>query len=158
HRYISERQLPDKAVSVLDTACARVALGQVATPSVVEAGERRLQAIATEVELLERERLAGSECRERLDALAAEKTDVAARLTRRGTRGEAERQVVRETGTIRQGWEGQGGGKGGDAAAEPTGGGSETPGKPGKLAPADLAKLQSELKEINAKLAGVQGE
>ena len=32
HRYISGRQLPDKAVSILDTACARVALGQVATP------------------------------------------------------------------------------------------------------------------------------
>ena len=37
HRYIAERHLPDKAVSVLDTACARVALAQVATPSAIEA-------------------------------------------------------------------------------------------------------------------------
>src|SRR5690606_4946240 len=36
HRYISGRQLPDKAVSVLDTACARVALGQSATPAIIE--------------------------------------------------------------------------------------------------------------------------
>ena len=32
HRYLPDRQLPDKAVSVLDTACARLALGQNATP------------------------------------------------------------------------------------------------------------------------------
>src|SRR5437588_81223 len=41
HRYISGRQLPDKSVSVLDTACARVAIGQGATPASVEDAQRR---------------------------------------------------------------------------------------------------------------------
>ena len=36
HRYLPDRQLPDKAVSVLDTACARLALGQNATPPAIE--------------------------------------------------------------------------------------------------------------------------
>src|SRR5207244_4087792 len=41
HRYLADRQLPDKAVSVLDTACARLALGQNATPPAVEDAQRR---------------------------------------------------------------------------------------------------------------------
>ncbi len=36
HRYIPARQLPDKAVSLLDTACARVAVSQHATPPELE--------------------------------------------------------------------------------------------------------------------------
>ena len=36
HRYIPARQLPDKAVSLLDTACARVAISQSATPAMIE--------------------------------------------------------------------------------------------------------------------------
>ena len=36
HRYLAGRQLPDKAVSVLDTACARLALGQNAIPAAIE--------------------------------------------------------------------------------------------------------------------------
>ena len=47
HRYISGRQLPDKAVSVLDTACARVALGQVAEPPALEDARRRISLIDT---------------------------------------------------------------------------------------------------------------
>src|SRR5947208_10784850 len=43
HRYISGRQLPDKSVSVLDTACARVAIGQGATPASVEDAQRRIE-------------------------------------------------------------------------------------------------------------------
>jgi len=55
HRYISARQLPDKAVSVLDTACAKVALGQGGAPAVVEDGASLLARLACEVGTLERE-------------------------------------------------------------------------------------------------------
>jgi type VI secretion system protein VasG len=55
HRYITGRQLPDKAVSVLDTACAKVALGQGTAPSEVEAAGSRLARTAAEIEVLERE-------------------------------------------------------------------------------------------------------
>jgi ATP-dependent Clp protease ATP-binding subunit ClpA len=40
HRYLPDRQLPDKAVSVLDTACARLSLGQNATPAAIEDARR----------------------------------------------------------------------------------------------------------------------
>jgi type VI secretion system protein VasG len=55
HRYISGRQLPDKAVSVLDTACAKVALGQGGAPAVVEDGASVLARLTDEVGALERE-------------------------------------------------------------------------------------------------------
>jgi len=54
-RYISGRQLPDKAVSVLDTACARVALAQSATPALLEDAAQNKARIAGEIAALERE-------------------------------------------------------------------------------------------------------
>ncbi len=48
HRYLPERQLPDKAVSVLDTACARLALGQRTTPATIEAARRTLDDLAVQ--------------------------------------------------------------------------------------------------------------
>jgi type VI secretion system protein VasG len=55
HRYIPARQLPDKAVSLLDTACARVAVSQYATPAAVEDRARRIEVLGTELEVLKRE-------------------------------------------------------------------------------------------------------
>ena len=49
HRYIPARQLPDKAVSLLDTACARVAVSQHATPAEVEDCRRRIEALEIEI-------------------------------------------------------------------------------------------------------------
>ena len=78
HRYIPGRQLPDKAVSVLDTACARVAIGLTTIPSGIEDVTRRIAQIDREVKILERESLLGRNHRERLDTLAAEKKKVQA--------------------------------------------------------------------------------
>ena len=55
HRYISGRQLPDKAVSVLDTACARVALAQSGTPALLEDAARQMERISAEIAALRRE-------------------------------------------------------------------------------------------------------
>jgi type VI secretion system protein VasG len=55
HRYIPARQLPDKAVSLLDTACARVAISQHAVPAEVDDSRRRIQALDTEIEIIKRE-------------------------------------------------------------------------------------------------------
>ena len=60
-RYISGRQLPDKAVSVLDTACAQVALGQSATPAQLEDAACRLQRLGLELAALEREAASGED-------------------------------------------------------------------------------------------------
>jgi len=59
HRYIPSRQLPDKSVSLLDTACARVAVSQHAVPPEVEDCRRRIEALETELGILEREAAVG---------------------------------------------------------------------------------------------------
>ncbi|MBA2116213.1 type VI secretion system ATPase TssH [Bremerella alba] len=61
HRYISGRQLPDKAVSLLDTACARIGLSQNSTPPQIEHLTRLIDRIVTEVEILNREMASGAE-------------------------------------------------------------------------------------------------
>jgi type VI secretion system protein VasG len=65
HRYIPARQLPDKAVSLLDTACARVAISQHAVPPAIEDSRRRIEALTTELEIIGRERAVGIEVTER---------------------------------------------------------------------------------------------
>ncbi len=55
HRYIPSRQLPDKAVSLLDTACSRVALGLHATPARLESVVRQLEALEVEKDIVQRE-------------------------------------------------------------------------------------------------------
>jgi type VI secretion system protein VasG len=59
HRYIPARQLPDKAVSLLDTSCARVAVSQHATPPHVEDCQRRIDALTIELEIIGREAAIG---------------------------------------------------------------------------------------------------
>ncbi|WP_107312528.1 type VI secretion system ATPase TssH [Burkholderia metallica] len=59
HRYIPSRQLPDKAISLLDTACARVALSQHAPPRELQDVRQRLQAAQVECDLLDQERRIG---------------------------------------------------------------------------------------------------
>src|SRR6185312_12805844 len=61
HRYIPARQLPDKSVSLLDTAAARVAVSQHATPPAVEDCQRRIAALETERDIVARERALGIE-------------------------------------------------------------------------------------------------
>ncbi len=59
HRYIPARQLPDKSVSLLDTACARVAISQYAVPAEVDDSRKRIQALETELEIIGREKNVG---------------------------------------------------------------------------------------------------
>ena len=79
HRYIAGRQLPDKAVSVLDTACARLALGQNSTPPRLEDILRQIDALEVQQRVLERETKIGADHSEKLTEietqLAAAKKD-----------------------------------------------------------------------------------
>ena len=59
HRYIPDRQLPDKSVSLLDTSCARVAVSHHATPAQVEDSQRRIEALQTELQIIAREAAVG---------------------------------------------------------------------------------------------------
>ncbi|HAA72244.1 MAG TPA: type VI secretion system ATPase TssH [Planctomycetaceae bacterium] len=67
NRYISGRQLPDKAVSLLDTSCARIRMSQAATPPAVEDCQRRIEQLELSIQIFEREMATGSD---HTDALA----------------------------------------------------------------------------------------
>jgi type VI secretion system protein VasG len=68
HRYVPDRQLPDKSISLLDTACARVAVSHHATPAEVEDCQRRIEALQTELEIIGRETAIGVETAERAES------------------------------------------------------------------------------------------
>jgi type VI secretion system protein VasG len=80
HRYIAGRQLPDKAVSLIDTAAARVAVSQHAVPPEVDDCRRRIQALETERGILDREIATGLDHQARVaeinETLAKEKTEL----------------------------------------------------------------------------------
>jgi len=90
-RYIPSRQLPDKAVSLIDTACARVGMSQAATPAPIEDRQRRLTLAETERTILSREAAGGEDHAARLAVLAEETTTASAELAELMTRWEAER-------------------------------------------------------------------
>ncbi|MDB5311025.1 MAG: ATPase [Gemmataceae bacterium] len=81
-RYMPERQLPDKAVSLLDTVCARVALSQSATPPPLEDTKREVEHLAHEIEFLEREGRVSAGNPERVADLKTQKQLAEDRRTR----------------------------------------------------------------------------
>ncbi|MFN7777578.1 MAG: type VI secretion system ATPase TssH [Betaproteobacteria bacterium] len=102
HRYIPARQLPDKAVSLLDTACARVAVSQHATPAAIEDCERQLQVLATEREILEREARLGADHGKRLALLRERSTALAAELVDLQVRWDREKALVAKVVEMRK--------------------------------------------------------
>jgi type VI secretion system protein VasG len=94
HRYISGRQLPDKAVSVLDTACAKVRMGQTATPADVEDARREIEALQHEIQALEDESSRGIDHTERLQGRRAALMDAQARLESVQARWQEQRVAV----------------------------------------------------------------
>ena len=93
-RYMPARQLPDKAISVLDTACARVAIGRTVSPSALADAENRLDLLAAERKLLEREPGAGPEIARRLAAIAADEDAAEAERAALVTRWGEEKALV----------------------------------------------------------------
>ncbi|WP_207005585.1 type VI secretion system ATPase TssH [Trinickia mobilis] len=96
HRYISGRQLPDKAIAVLDTACARVALAQHDTPPQLEAARHREHSLHDELARLRQEMVMGANHAGRLAALDAEHQRNAALVRELNARWQAEAATVRE--------------------------------------------------------------
>jgi type VI secretion system protein VasG len=100
-RYIPARQLPDKAVSLLDTACARVGMSQAAVPPPIEDRERRIGLIDTEVAILDREIAAGEPHAERREALLRERTRASETLNELKVRWEEEKELAAQLGETR---------------------------------------------------------
>ncbi|HKU39443.1 MAG TPA: type VI secretion system ATPase TssH, partial [Polyangiales bacterium] len=94
HRYIPARQLPDKAVSLLDTACARVAISQHAVPAEVEDCRRRIEALQTELEIIGREGTIGIDVGEREAKAKAKLAEEQKRIAGLESRWKSEKALV----------------------------------------------------------------
>ena len=188
NRYITGRQLPDKSVSVLDTACAKVAIGQGATPASIEDATRRIQNLSSEIEALEREQVTGAAHETRLDDLKAKRSATEEELAKFKEQWEKEKALVDQIRNIRFKLEmsridaklapatnGNGNGNGVAAAASASAAGegaavaetsaaetavgeAETAAAPAPIVAEDKEVLRSELKRLTEELKQIQGE
>ena len=102
HRYIAGRQLPDKAISVLDTAAARVAMSQDGVPPTVEAARRRIQQLDLEHEVLQREQASGGDHAARLEEIRSALDVARLNLVEVEDRWRKEQSLAREIDRLRE--------------------------------------------------------
>ena len=164
HRYIPARQLPDKSVSLLDTASARVAISLHAVPAEVDDSQRRIEALQTEIGIIARESAIGiptAEREESVNALLAVEKDRLATLTQRWN---DEKALVDRLLTLRSKLRGalqpiEGTGStleaGAETATEPKP--AETSAIP-KLTDGERSDVMAELRGVQHELAKLQGE
>ena len=151
-RYIPARQLPDKSVSLLDTACARVAVSQHAVPAQVDDSRRRIEALTTELEIIERDETAGYDVGDRREAVNAAKETEEERLEGLNSRWEAEKAVVESILDLRAKLREGGAPVEGEEAA------SDEAVEASPLSAEEREALLAELKAKNGELTEVQGE
>lgn len=120
HRYLAGRQLPDKAVSVLDTACARLALGQNTTPPAIEDATRRIDDLKVQKQILQRETTVGEDHAERLAVIEEQLAASEATIAKLNAQWQQEVELVRQIRAMRNALEtgaesvpAEGGGKAG---------------------------------------------
>lgn len=175
HRYITGRQLPDKSVSVLDTACAKVAIGQGSIPAPIEDAKRRIQNLSSEIDSLEREQVTGAEHGDRLEELKKQRSEAEADFDRFTEQFEKEKALVEQIKNVRTklemsrldgklsdavGASSNGGGEAKAAAAtgEADGAVGDDAGAAAAPAPADLDASKAELKRLMDELKTLQGD
>ncbi len=101
-RYIPGRQLPDKSVSLLDTACARVAIAQNAVPPSIEDLRREISHLELEIQILERESVTGARHEERAAETTEKLEKAKVRLVELEKRWEQERTLVNAIRDLRE--------------------------------------------------------
>jgi type VI secretion system protein VasG len=160
HRYIAGRQLPDKAVSLIDTAAARVAVSQHAVPAELDDCRRRIQALEAEMEILRREAATGIEHQTRLaeitEKLANEKTALGGLEKHWGEEKQQVEQILELRAKLRAA-----GVAPDKALKKESAGADKTPPESagnGQLTPAERDRLLKELKQLQEKLRQFQGE
>jgi type VI secretion system protein VasG len=139
-RFIPSRQLPDKGVSLLDTACARVAMSQASVPAPVEDRVRRIELVTTELGAIGRELATGADHAARIAVLEADRAKAQEELDALNARWEQEKALVARMRDLRARAE--------SAALD------LTPGAPAE----DQAAIRAELAEAGAALKALQGE
>lgn len=160
HRYIPARQLPDKSVSLLDTACARVAVSLHATPAEVDDCRKRIEALETELGIIAREKAVGVEIGQREVDAAQHLTTERTRLALLEERWTTERALVDELLDLRAKLRAgirpvEGTGSKLEADAEATASDIVVT---DEKAEADRNAQLSQLKSVQEKLTSLQGE
>ena len=176
HRFLAGRQLPDKAVSILDTACARLALGQNATPPALEDLTRQLDALDVQTRILQREEIVGADHQEKLTELAAQKLAADEKLKSLQSRWDKERELVGKIRDLRNKLEAGQNGKhsptpavaaapttpNGPVAAQEAAAVSAVPAAVATIVEQETAAtpsaLKTELQALEAELSALQGE
>ena len=161
HRYIPSRQLPDKAVSLLDTACARVAISHHAVPPQLEDCRRRIDALQTELEIIGREEVIGVNATERRRSVEEKLALEVQRRTELEQRWETERGIVDSIlatrAKLRDGSKPvEGTGSKLERAVPDTAPSSEVTAEP--ISAEERQKLLAELVQLQSKLSALQGE
>ena len=151
-RYITARQLPDKSVSLLDTACARVALSQSATPAAIEDTRRRITQCEATIQSLGRENASLGNCEERIAQLIAEKESLQAQLVEQEAQWHKEAEKVKEIHGLQKQIEDDFHAR--NLSPEK----AKDPKAPQALSDADLAKVKESLHKLRDELADLQGE
>ncbi|MDX2147006.1 MAG: type VI secretion system ATPase TssH [Planctomycetota bacterium] len=167
-RYIQGRQLPDKAVSLLDTSCARVSVGQHAIPADIDDLRKRLDSLKTELEIIDRESVTGMDHAKRRAELVGLIESETGRLKELETHFAKEKELVQKILDIRLKL--MGGAPGGstkpgesnkpaDPKASPAATKPESaPAAAPPLSEADRLKLLEDLKKLDKELETLQGE
>ncbi len=151
-RYIPARQLPDKSVSLLDTACARVAVSQHAVPAAVDDSQRRIEALTTELGIIDRDESAGFDVSERREAVSAARDAEQERLTELTARWDREKAAVEKILELRAKL------REGNAPVDTPVVDESEPGVASPLTEEDRMALFAELKQANADLEEIQGD
>jgi type VI secretion system protein VasG len=167
HRYIPARQLPDKAVSLLDTACARVAISQHAVPPQLEDCRRAIEALETELEIIGREEAVGINASERRKSAEEKLATEQRRREELEARWQAEKEVVDRVLAIRAALrKGAGKVEGTGSALEQAATAQQTAAQQAATeaplvqpaGPEERQALLNELSVLQARLAELQGE
>ena len=170
NRYISGRQLPDKAVSLLDTTCARIGLSQASTPPAIEDCRRRIEQLGVSIDILKREQETGARHQEQIDELLRDREAAKQQLAKLQERWTQEKELVAK---ILDAHMKLTGGSGAAVAAKKDASGNApiaaadkskptAPPSPVKPAPplsdADRERLRGELNAAESELKKLQGE
>jgi type VI secretion system protein VasG len=148
-RYIPARQLPDKSVSLLDTACARVAVSQHAVPAQVDDCQRRIESLNTEMDIIGRDETAGYDVGDRRTTVETKIAADQVSLVDLTARWEAEKELVASILDLRAQLR---------AGAQPVEGEPSEGDLPDPLRDEARADLLTQLKAKNAELEIAQGD
>jgi len=163
HRYIPARQLPDKSVSLLDTACARVAISQHAVPAEVDDTRKRIQALETELGIIAREKNVGVNVTAREESANEKLAEQKARLETLEANWIKEKDLVEKILDIRSKLRGssapvEGTGSALEESANRVADAKEPPAGETALAGDERVAALTELQALQGQLAELQGE